>query len=140
MSERDKILTACGWMTDAALPLIAERIVNHSAGRIAELEANEVPEGHIVLHELDYELLNNRIAGLEADYKECYQCCTEETIRANEAQATIEHVGDILEDAPELNPSNYDHEGVCELNAKMIEAYLFLRPNKALKDSEVSNE
>ena len=65
-----------------------------------------------------------RIAELEADYKECYQCCTEETIRANEAQATIEQVGDILEDAPELNPSNYDHEGVCELNAKMIEAYL----------------
>jgi len=33
----------------------------------------------------------------------------------------------ILEDAPELNPSNYDHEQVCELNAKMVEAYLAFR-------------
>ena len=39
MSERDKILTACGWMADAELPLIAERIVNHCINHIKELEA-----------------------------------------------------------------------------------------------------
>lgn len=39
MSNRDKILTACGWMADAELPLIAERIVNHSANHIEELES-----------------------------------------------------------------------------------------------------
>ena len=44
MSERDKILTACGWMTDAALPLIAERIVNYSAGCIAELKAQALKQ------------------------------------------------------------------------------------------------
>ncbi len=37
--DRDKILTACGWMADVELPLIAERIVNHCVDRIAELEA-----------------------------------------------------------------------------------------------------
>ena len=39
MSERDKILTACGWFADIELPLVAERIVNHTADHIAKLEA-----------------------------------------------------------------------------------------------------
>lgn len=50
---------------------------------------------------------------------------------ASEAQVKVlrealEELRGILEDAPELNPSNYDHDQVCELNAKMVEAYLFL--------------
>lgn len=43
---------------------------------------------------------------------------------AGEALATVNA---ILEAAPELNPSNYDHDQVCELNAAMVEAYLFSR-------------
>lgn len=39
----------------------------------------------------------------------------------------LRELSDILENAPELNPSNYDHEQVCELNAKMVEACLFAR-------------
>lgn len=31
-----------------------------------------------------------------------------------------------LTDAPELNPSNYDHEQVCELNAKVIDAWMLV--------------
>lgn len=29
----------------------------------------------------------------------------------------------ILQDAPELNPSNYDHEQVCQLNSDCCEAW-----------------
>ena len=54
----------------------------------------------------------DRIAKLEA-----------EIAKLREERATV--LG-ILEDAPELNPSNYDHDQVCELNSKMVEAYLFL--------------
>lgn len=36
-------------------------------------------------------------------------------------------LGEIIEAAPELNTNNYDHDQVCELNAKMIEAALFHR-------------
>lgn len=43
---------------------------------------------------------------------------------AGEALATVNA---ILEAAPELNPSNYDHDQVCELNAAMVEACLFSR-------------
>lgn len=38
-----------------------------------------------------------------------------------------ETVLDLLENAPELNPSNYDHEDVCHLNSSMIEAFLTMR-------------
>lgn len=43
---------------------------------------------------------------------------------AGEALATVNA---ILEAAPELNPSNYDHDQVCELSAAMVEACLFSR-------------
>ena len=43
--------------------------------------------------------------------------------------AALDVVQGILEDAPELNPSNYDHEQACELNSKMVEAFLLLRHN-----------
>ena len=33
----------------------------------------------------------------------------------------------VLHDAPELNPSNYDHEQACELNAAMCEAFALCR-------------
>lgn len=39
----------------------------------------------------------------------------------------LRRIFDILDSAPELNPSNYDHEGVCELNARTVEAYLAMR-------------
>jgi hypothetical protein len=29
----------------------------------------------------------------------------------------------VLTDAPELNPSNYDHDDVCRLNTAMLEAW-----------------
>lgn len=33
-----------------------------------------------------------------------------------------------LEDAPDINPSNYDHDQVCELNSQVIEAWQLLDP------------
>jgi hypothetical protein len=39
----------------------------------------------------------------------------------------LDRIGKILEDAPELNISNYTHDQVSELNAKMIEATLECR-------------
>jgi len=33
----------------------------------------------------------------------------------------------VLYDAPELNPSNYDHDEVCDLNAAMCEAFALCR-------------
>lgn len=39
----------------------------------------------------------------------------------------LETVNAILEAAPELNPSNYDHDQVCELNTAMVEACLHSR-------------
>ena len=33
----------------------------------------------------------------------------------------------VLYDAPELNPSNYDHDQVCELNSAMCEAFALCR-------------
>ena len=33
----------------------------------------------------------------------------------------------VLYDAPELNPSNYDHDQVCELNVAMCEAFALCR-------------
>jgi len=32
----------------------------------------------------------------------------------------------LLQDAPEINPSNYDHDDVCRLNAAACEAYQVL--------------
>jgi hypothetical protein len=34
---------------------------------------------------------------------------------------------EILEDVNEINPSNYDHDEVCAMNASTVEAVLFLR-------------
>ncbi len=33
----------------------------------------------------------------------------------------------VLHEAPELNPSNYNHDQVCELNAAMCEAFALCR-------------
>lgn len=41
--------------------------------------------------------------------------------------ATFRSVWELLESSPELNPSNYNHDDVCELNAKVIEAVLAIR-------------
>ena len=48
VSERDKILSACGWFVALELPLIAERIVNHSAEKIERLQA-QVYESEVAL-------------------------------------------------------------------------------------------
>ena len=43
-------------------------------------------------------------------------------------RAMIASASAVLYDAPELNPSNYDHEDVCRLNAAACEAYVILAP------------
>ena len=37
---------------------------------------------------------------------------------------------DVLRDAPEINPSNYDYDQVCELNRAMCEAWAMLTASK----------
>ena len=51
----------------------------------------------------------------------------------------------ILQDAPELNPSNYDHEDVCRLNAAACEAYQILNnaiktANKGITGNRIADE
>lgn len=36
---------------------------------------------------------------------------------------TLEDVRAVIYDSPELNPSNYDHDDACRLNAAMCEAW-----------------
>jgi hypothetical protein len=50
------------------------------------------------------------------------------------SESRIEKVLAILEDAPELNPVNYDHEQVVELNAACNQAVLLLREIVAERD------
>jgi hypothetical protein len=44
------------------------------------------------------------------------------------ARQTIQDAVAVLENAAELNPSNYDHDDVCRLNAATVEAFLILKP------------
>ena len=46
-------------------------------------------------------------------------------------RAIIAESSTILYDAPEINPSNYDHDQVCQLNADVIDAYRILVPPTA---------
>jgi hypothetical protein len=39
----------------------------------------------------------------------------------------LEEAFTVLENSPELHPSNYDHDQVCELNAAACEAFILLR-------------
>lgn len=50
-----------------------------------------------------------------------------------ERLSVLQTVFDILESAPELNPSNYDHEQVCDLNAKAVEAYMVIKNSGLLE-------
>ena len=36
---------------------------------------------------------------------------------------TLEDVRGVIHDSPELNPSNYDHDQVCQLNTAVCEAW-----------------
>ncbi len=42
------------------------------------------------------------------------------------AEGVVADALSVITDAPELNPSNYDHEQACDLNAAMCEAYAIL--------------
>ncbi len=46
--------------------------------------------------------------------------------RADRAEAALRQALWTAEDAPELNPSNYDHDDVCQLNSAMIEVWKVL--------------
>ena len=72
--------------------------IDDDVQHIAELEADKYSlKEKLKLYLGGWPSLEKRIAELEADYKECYQCCTEETIRANEAEATIQRVKFVLD-------------------------------------------
>jgi hypothetical protein len=60
---------------------------------------------------------------------------------ANELErlsAVVDDTFAVLSSAPELNPSNYNHEDACELNAKSIEAWAIL--NYAHEADELANQ
>jgi hypothetical protein len=42
-------------------------------------------------------------------------------------EADVERLMELARLAPELNPSNYDHDDVCRLNAAMCELYEVVR-------------
>ena len=71
---------------------------------------------------MDAEAQSHEITRIQAD---CPRCKALEATKAELAQCREAY--QILEDAPELNPSNYDHDQVCELNSKMVEACLAFR-------------
>ncbi len=43
--------------------------------------------------------------------------------RIDALEGALQDMLALLEDAPELNPSNYDHDQVCLLNNQMIQAW-----------------
>ena len=75
MSERDKILTACGWWRDEELPLIAERIINHYVEKIERLTSglkkanqnHELFERRWYLAKDEIDRLQARVKALEGD-------------------------------------------------------------------------
>ena len=48
-------------------------------------------------------------------------------VRSDALLADLVIVEELARKAPELNPSNYDHEEVCRLNAAMCELYEVVR-------------
>ena len=48
-------------------------------------------------------------------------------VAPNELLADLMAVEEIARVAPELNPSNYDHDDVCRLNTAMCELYEVVR-------------
>lgn len=54
--------------------------------------------------------------------------------RLSRYETVLQDVFDILDAAPEINPSNYDHEQVCKLNSNAIQAFLLLKQALAKPD------
>ena len=49
------------------------------------------------------------------------------SVRSTSLLDDVRTLFNVLYDAPELNPSNYDHDQVCELNVAMCEAFALCR-------------
>jgi len=62
---------------------------------------------------------------------DCQKAYEEETapssVRSTSLLDDVRTLFNVLYDAPELNPSNYDHDQVCELNVAMCEAFALCR-------------
>lgn len=71
--------------------------------------------------------MENRIKELELLAPRAGDSEGGEAERLREVIKNCQTAFDILEAAPEINPSNYDHDQVCELNAKVTEAYLIMK-------------
>ena len=54
---------------------------------------------------------------------------------AERLASDVRIVNQLLYEAPELNPSNYDHDDVCLLNAKVCEAYPITKQAIAAHDA-----
>ena len=50
----------------------------------------------------------------------------------------LEAVRRVLQQAPELNMSNYTHDQVRDLNNAMIEAFMLIEPDVALADADTN--
>ena len=94
--------------------------------------------GERICSEADFLLVKDRIATLEADL-------AVERERSAALAATVSAVYGVLENIQELNPSNYDHDQVCDLNSKMVEAWLCVEGGEhevilAAHDAEVARK
>ncbi len=62
----------------------------------------------------------------------CDECHDRVLKERDKALADLRLVEELARLAPELNPSNYDHDDVCRLNAAMCELYEVVREYKPI--------
>ena len=60
-----------------------------------------------------------------------------QTVQSGDLLADLVIVEELARLAPELNPSNYDHDDVCRLNAAMCELYEVVRKYRPEANSTI---
>ena len=68
----------------------------------------------------------------------CKTALAERDAKIQSLRCALHNAWAIAMDAPELNPSNYDHDQVCVLNTAMIEVWSIL--NEATRPKETTND
>ena len=96
------------------------------------------PEGCWHCYKVTAESPTTSIERAYATLSSMFQQERAENERLREA---LDHVEIELQQVPEINPSNYNHDDVCALNDAMIEVYLGLKKfNETLTPKETTDE
>ena len=67
-------------------------------------------------------IANNAVLG---DFGDCVSVTSLRRFLAGKVLVPVEFI-QVLQDSPEINPSNYDHDQVCRLNTAVCEALSML--------------